>query len=344
MHIANVIEFNSQLEIVADKAGIYHRPAGTTITDPTQLRLIFPRAKYRYKPTFEHQVAVSQAAAEGNELNLRALLGNTYVPINRAEWEPGWMLVHHRPSDLALTDLEDFDPPLDLDCEFSRPLADPRRKILRDLKGRRLSQVFFDEGVRFNSASFKNHCMTQTCDVIKLLGSLYPPSFVDWLFDPIHVIASEIATIALDSEYKKICIEDKDEDCILRSIDNYMRACITPKFPVFAMSYQILKPIIYGGNWKGADVQSCFDDDSLDLLVCDESLLELTLVCDKKSGHVEWIEFDLAEAERYAEGGVYPEWSPQSMVLGFLEGDVLQEAKAMVASQLRRMSFAARAH
>ena len=110
------------------------------------------------------------------------------------------------------------------------------------------------------------------------------------------------------------------------------------------MNYQILKPIIYGGNWKGAEVHSCFDDDSLDLLVCDERLLELTLVCDKKSGHVKWIEFDLAEAERYAEGNAYSEPSAQNMVLGFLEGDVLQEAKAMVASQRRRMSFSGRAH
>ena len=83
----NPIDFNAEMEIVADSFGVHHRLPGATCNYPSQLRMVFLKAEYRHKNTLEDKLAVHRAAAEENEQNLRLLLDNMYVRVARSAGE-----------------------------------------------------------------------------------------------------------------------------------------------------------------------------------------------------------------------------------------------------------------
>ena len=333
----NPVYFTPDMMIVADSFGVYHRPMCTTFLETSSLRLMFPQAEYRYKTTFDDNIAVQRAAEAGDEKNLRLLLETMFVPIGRSAVELGWTLARRSPLHPPTLNVYQADLLSDAHRSLSRPLADPERKNLRLLKERRLSQVFFQCGVSLQlKSSSEVLCLTCPADAVRLLFVCFPQAVIDRLYDSIWSTAMEIARIASDSEYLQLHIQKNHESKVMCCIQDYVHACFKPKLPVFSVGYDMVRPIIMGGQWNGRQVHSCFEDGILDLLDENESFLELTVVCKRQGGYIEEIDFDLAGAEHRVESGFFQGMNSENTVLGVLEGNVLELARAMAAEQRKR--------
>ena len=336
----NPVYFTPDRMIVADSSGVYHCPLSTTLHETSNLRLVFPQAEYQYKTTLDDNIAVQHAAEAGDEKNLRMLLDSMFVPIGRSAVELGWTLAQRGPLHPPTLNVFQADLLSDAHRSLSRPLADPERKTLRFLRERRLSQDFFQCGVSLQlGSSSEVLCLTRPADAAKLLFRCFPQAVIDRLHESIWSTATEIARIASDSEYSQVHIQKTHESKVMCALQQYVRACFKPRLPVFSVGYDMVRPIIIGGQWNGRRVYSCFDDGIIDVLDENESFLELTVICNRKSGYIEEIEFDLADAEHKVESGSFPGMSSENTVLGVLEGDVLEKGKVMAAEQRQRLAL-----
>ena len=336
--VRNHIDFNADMMIVADSSGLYHRPLGTVLTDPSPLRLVFRQAEYRYKASLDDHIAVREAAAAGDEKNLRMLLDSMFASIGMPVGAEGWTLVQYQPA-VLLTPTQSIDLVWDFRRASGTPPADPQRKLLRHLRERKLSQVFFQSGVKAClGLGSKELLMTEPPDVAKFICWANPSTPTNRLFDPIDAVAREIARIASDSEYKQVHIGDKDLNKLARAIDDYVRACFKPKFPVFAVSYEMLAPIIQGGMWSGEAVRGALEiAEFFDKPVDVESLLELTVICNKSTGHISGVMLEMPGGEEIAECSFPAMPAVGDIVIGVLEGDVLEKAQAMIAFHRRKL-------
>ena len=93
--------------------------------------------------------------------------------------------------------------------------------------------------------------MIEPCDVARFLVCFYPQTAIDRLFDPIDATAREIALIASDSEYMQLRMGKSEKSRMIGPINNNAGAYFKPKYPVFALGYEMLSPIIHSGMWRG---------------------------------------------------------------------------------------------